>query len=90
MITQDVQAQPAQQASLSVDAQLRIRDELHALQVGLNLLRDEMLAGDFRGADLTYATMQHCLGRLSADPALAKADDAALASTGAGRPSELC
>ena len=57
-------------SSLSIEAQLRIRDELHSVQVGLNLLRNEMLSGDFRGADLTYATIQHCLCRLSDDAVL--------------------
>jgi hypothetical protein len=64
-------------SSLSIDAQLRIRDELHSVQVGLNLLRKEMLSGDFRGADLTYATIQHCLCRLSDDAVLATTRDAA-------------
>jgi hypothetical protein len=58
-------------SSLSTEAQVRIRDELHSLQVGLNLLRSEMLSGDFRGADLTYATIQLCLRRLSNDAVLA-------------------
>ena len=59
------------QSSLSIEAQVRIRDELHSVQVGLNLLRNEMLSGDFRGADLTYSTLQHCLNRLSNDEVLA-------------------
>jgi hypothetical protein len=57
--------------SLSIETQVRIRDELHSLQVGLNLLRDELLSGDLHGADLTYATIQHCLYRLSNDQVLA-------------------
>lgn len=58
-------------ASISVEAQVRIRNELHSLQIGLNLLRDEMLSGDYRGADLTYGAIQHCLRRLSNDALLA-------------------
>jgi len=52
---------------LSIEAKCRIRDELHSVQVGLNLLRQEMLAGDLDGADLTYATIEHCLSRLAED-----------------------
>jgi hypothetical protein len=59
------------QATLSIEAQVRIRDELHAVQVGLYLLRDEMLSGDYHSADLTYATLQQCLSRLSNDEVLA-------------------
>jgi hypothetical protein len=59
------------EATLSIETQVRIRDQLHSLQVGLNLLRDELLSGDLHGADLTYATIQHCLYRLSHDRALA-------------------
>ncbi len=51
--------------ALSIEARLRIRGELHALQIGLDLLRAEMLSGDFHGADLTYATLRHCLTKLS-------------------------
>jgi hypothetical protein len=58
---------------LAIEAQVRIRDELHAIQVGLNLLRSEMLSGDLHGADLTYATIQHCLCKLSNDAVLASA-----------------
>ncbi len=59
------------QTNLSIEAQLRIRDQLHALQVGLDLLRNEMLSGDFGGADFTYATLKHCLSQLSSDTLLA-------------------
>lgn len=55
---------------LSIEAKCRLRDELHSVQVGLNLLRQEMLAGDLEGADLTYATIEDCLGRLADDELL--------------------
>ena len=61
---------------LSQEATLRIRDQLHSVQVGLNLLRQEMLAGDLQGADMTYATIQRCLLRLANDESLATAVDA--------------
>lgn len=61
------------QPLLPLDAQLRIRDELHSVQVGLDLLRQEMLSGDYGGADLTYAAIEHCLRRLSNDAVLAPA-----------------
>ena len=54
----------------SIEAKCRIRDELHSVQVGLNLLRQEMLSGDLEGADLTYATIEHCLNRLADDELL--------------------
>ena len=57
--------------TLSIEAQVRIRDELHSVQVGLYLLRNEMLSGDYHSADLTFATLQQCLGRLSNDEVLA-------------------
>ena len=55
----------------TMEARVRIREHLHSVQVGLNLLRNEMLAGDLSGADLTYATIVHCLGKISQDELLA-------------------
>ena len=56
------------------EAKLRIREQLHSVQVGLNLLRKEMLAGDFHAADLTYATVVHCLEKISSEKLLAEND----------------
>lgn len=64
-------SRPQAQDLLPLDDQLRIRDELHSVQIGLDLLRQEMLSGDYSGADLTYAAIEHCLRRLSNDAVLA-------------------
>ena len=60
----------AERHPLSIEAKLRIREELHSVQIGLNLLQQEIISGDLEGADLTYATIQQCMSRLADDELL--------------------
>lgn len=58
-------------STLSLADQTRLRDELHSLQIGLRLLREEIAAGDHRGTHTTFDTLDRCLQRLANDPLLA-------------------
>lgn len=60
-----------EEESNSTEAQIRIREQLHSVQIGLDLLRREMLAGKFRSAEDTYSTIVQCLGKISNDDLLA-------------------